>query len=40
MAVGTLDLPVTPETSSYGALVSCTAGLGLIAEGAGELRGE
>lgn len=40
LAVGTLHLPVSPETQTWGSLVSATTGIGMIFNGIGELRNE
>ncbi len=40
LAVGALALPVSPETSSWGAIVSTTSGVGLMLGGVGGLRNE
>ena len=40
LAIGGLDLPVSPETQTWGALVSATTGVGMVFTGFGELRGE
>lgn len=40
LAAGVLKFPVSPETQTWGALVSATAGTGLLLDGVGELRGE
>lgn len=40
LAMGTLNLPVSPETQTWGSLLSVTTGVGLIFIGAGDLRGE
>jgi hypothetical protein len=40
MAFGTLNLPVSRETQTWGAFASVITGLGTILSGVGELRGE
>ena len=40
LAAGMLKFPVSPETQTWGALVSATTGVGMILNGVGELRGE
>jgi hypothetical protein len=40
LAAGVLKFPVSPETQTWGTLVSATAGTGLVLDGIGELRGE
>lgn len=40
LAIGTLNLPVSPETQTWGAIASVTTGIGTILSGAGDLRGE
>jgi len=40
LAAGFLKFPVSPETQTWGVLVSATAGTGLVLDGVGELRGE
>ena len=40
LAAGVLSFPVSPETQTWGALVSATTGVGMIMNGVGELRGE
>jgi hypothetical protein len=40
LAFGVLDFAVGVETRSWGALVSVTAGVGTIMNGAGDLRNE
>lgn len=40
LAAGILKFPVSPETQTWGAVVSTTAGVGMILDGIGELRGE
>lgn len=40
LAFGTLQFPVSPETQTWGSLVSATTGVGMILNGVGELRGE
>jgi hypothetical protein len=40
LAVGTLNLPVSAETQTWGAFTSVLTGLGTILNGIGELRGE
>lgn len=40
LAAGALNFPVSPETQTFGALVSATTGVGMILTGIGELRGE
>lgn len=40
LALDILSLPVSPETKSYGALVSATTGVGQILSGIGDIRGE
>lgn len=40
MAVGVFKFPVSPETQTYGAVVSVTAGVGTIMNGVGDLWGE
>jgi hypothetical protein len=40
LAIGTLHLPVSPETQTWGAITSVTTGVGTIVNGIGELRNE
>jgi hypothetical protein len=40
LAARMLTFPVSPETQTWGALVSATTGVGMILNGVGELRGE
>ncbi len=40
LAVGALKFPVSPETQTYGAVVSVSAGVGTIMNGVGDLWGE
>ena len=40
MAVGAFKFPVSPETQTYGAVVSVAAGVGTIMNGVGDLWGE
>lgn len=40
LAAGMLEFPASPETQTWGALVSATTGVGMILNGVGELRGE
>lgn len=40
IAVGAFKLPVSPETQTYGLVVSAAAGMGKIMNGLGDLRGE
>lgn len=40
LAVGALKFPVSPETQTYGAVVSISAGVGTIMNGVGDLWGE
>lgn len=40
LAAGALGFPVSPETKTWGTLVSSTTGVGMILTGVGELRGE
>jgi hypothetical protein len=40
LAIGVLHLPVSPETQTWGSLVSATTGVGMIFNGIGELRNE
>ncbi len=40
LAAGVFQFPVSPETQTWGALVSTTTGVGMIMTGFGELRGE
>lgn len=40
LAVGAFHFPVSPETQSWGALASVTAGVGTVMNGVGDLRGE
>lgn len=40
LAAGMLQFPVSPETQTWGSLVSATTGVGMILNGVGELRGE
>ena len=40
LAIGVLHFPVSPETQTWGALVSVTTGVGTVLAGAGDLRGE
>lgn len=40
LAVGGLNLPVSAETQTWGAIVSATTGIGMIFNGIGDLRGE
>lgn len=40
LAVGTLNLPVSPETQTWGAIASVATGVGTILNGFGELRNE
>ncbi len=40
LAIGWLRFPVSPETQTWGSLVSVTTGIGMVAAGAGDLRGE
>lgn len=40
LAIGTLNLPVSPETQTWGAIASVTTGVGTVLSGIGELRNE
>ena len=40
LAIGTLNLPVSPETQTWGAVASVATGIGTILNGIGELRNE
>ena len=40
LAAGTLHLPVSPETRSWGTIASTTAGVGMILGGVGDIKGE
>lgn len=40
LAVGLLPFPVSPETKTWGALLSTTSGVGMILTGVGDLRNE
>lgn len=40
LGLGILSFPVSPETKTWGALVSATTGVGQILTGIGEIRGE
>lgn len=40
LAAGLLSFPVSPETQTWGSLVSATAGVTMVLDGVGELRGE
>lgn len=40
LAIGVLHFPVSPETQTWGSLVSATTGVGMIRNGIGELRNE
>jgi len=40
LAVGTLKLPVSPETQTWGAIASVATGIGTVLNGVGELRNE
>lgn len=40
LAVGVLQFPVSPETQTWGSLISTTTGVGMIMTGVGELRAE
>ena len=40
LAAGIFKFPVSPETQTWGAIVSATAGVGMILDGVGELRDE
>jgi hypothetical protein len=40
LALAWLHFPVSPETQTWGSLVSVTTGIGMAAAGAGDLRGE
>lgn len=40
LAAGCFHFPVSPETQTWGALTSITAGVGTILNGSGDLRGE
>jgi len=40
LAAGILKFPVSPETQTWGALVSATTGVGMVLDGIGEIRGE
>ena len=40
LAVGALGFPVSPETQTWGTLVSMATGVGLVLNGVGDLRGE
>jgi hypothetical protein len=40
MAIGTLHLPVSPETRTWGAIASVTTGIGTVLSGVGDLRSE
>lgn len=40
LAVGAFPFPVSPETQSWGALASVTAGVGTVMSGVGDLRAE
>jgi hypothetical protein len=40
LAIGWLHFPVSPETQTWGSLASVTTGIGMVAAGAGDLRGE
>jgi len=40
LAIGLLPFPVSPETTTWGAMVSTTSGVGMILTGVGDLRNE
>jgi hypothetical protein len=40
LAIGTLNLPVSPETQTWGAMSSVAAGIGTLLSGIGDLRNE
>jgi hypothetical protein len=40
LAIGTLNLPVSPETQTWGAIASVATGIGTVLSGVGELRNE
>lgn len=40
LAIGWLHFPVSAETQTWGSLASVTTGIGMVAAGAGDLRGE
>ena len=40
LAIGAFGFPVSPETQTWGAIVSATTGVGMIMNGVGELRNE
>jgi hypothetical protein len=40
LSLGILNLPVSPETQTWGSIVSVTAGVGMVISGSGDLRGE
>ncbi len=40
LAIGTLKLPVSPETQTWGAIASVTTGIGTVLSGIGDLRNE
>lgn len=40
LAIGTLNLPVSPETQTWGAIASVATGVGTVLSGFGELRNE
>ncbi len=40
LAIGTLKLPVSPETQTWGAMASVATGIGTVLNGIGELRNE
>jgi hypothetical protein len=40
LAIGTLKLPVSPETQTWGAIASVTTGIGTVLNGIGDLRNE
>ena len=40
LAIGTLHLPVSPETQTWGAIASVATGIGTVLSGVGELRNE
>jgi hypothetical protein len=40
LAIGLLPFPVSPETTTWGAMVSTTSGVGMILTGMGDLRNE
>jgi len=40
LAIGTLKLPVSPETQTWGAIASVATGIGTVLNGVGELRNE